>query len=187
MERTYTAFVGSRRLAAGSLPEVVPALKRRFDADGGHGVLVFDDETGRQVDFDLSGTLSEVLRRVLAPPTRGPGRPKLGVVSREVSLLPRHWDWLEQQPSGISAALRRLVDQARKADPGKERARLMRAALNGFMTAMAGDRPGYEEATRALFAGDQARLESLVRRWPKDVRAYVLERSRQASRAAASD
>jgi len=123
----------------------------------------------------------------MAPPVRGPGRPRLGVVGREVSLLPRHWEWLELQPSGISAALRRLVDQARNTEPGKERARPLRAALSRVMTAMAGNRPGYEEASRALFAGDQPRLETLVRKWPKDIRRYVLDRSREASDAASAD
>jgi hypothetical protein len=183
METTYSAFAGVKCLASGPLTDVIPVLKTRFDADGGEGVLVFEDETGRQVDFDLSGTLAEALARVAPAPARGPGRPKLGVVSREVSLLPRHWEWLEQQPTGISAAIRRLVDQARKAEPGKERARLLRAASSRFMTAMAGDRPGYEEATRALFAGDQQKLESLIQKWPKDIRDYVIERSREATRA----
>jgi uncharacterized protein len=176
--------VGIEGFASGSLGDVLPALKRRFDADGGEGVLVFEDETGSQVDFDLSGTLAEVLERAAPPKGRGPGRPKLGVTSREVSLLPRHWEWLEQQPNGISAALRRLVDQARKTEPGKERARLLRAALSRFMTAMAGNRPGYEEASRALFAGDQSRFEALVAKWPKDVREYALARSRAATQAA---
>ncbi|MFY0534142.1 DUF2239 family protein [Nannocystis pusilla] len=46
------------------------------------------------------------------PPARtGPGRPKLGVVSREVSLLPRHWEWLERQPSG---SRRRCADSSRR-------------------------------------------------------------------------
>jgi hypothetical protein len=117
------------------------------------------------------------------PPRRqaGAGRPKLGIVSREVSLLPRHWDWLERQPTSISAALRRLVDEARRREPGKQRARAARAAASRFMSAMAGDRPGYEEASRALFAGDEARFLDLIRRWPPDVRAH-LTRMAQACR-----
>jgi len=182
---TYTAFAGPRRLASGSLADVLPLLKQRFDEGDGETVLAFEDATGKQVDFDLRGTLEDVLSREAprAAGIRGPGRPKLGVVSREISLLPRHWEWLEQQPNGISAALRLLVERARKAEPGKERARRIRAALSQVMTAVAGNRPGYEEATRALFAGEQARLEALVKRWPKDVREYVLARSREAVRA----
>lgn len=182
-DATYLAFAGTRRIAAGTLREVLPALKQRFDADRTDPVLVFEVGSGRQVDFDLRGSLDEVLEREAGPQRRGPGRPRLGVTSREVSLLPRHWEWLEQQPSGISGALRRLVEQAIKERPGKERARRIRAALAGFLSSMAGDRPGYEEATRALFAGDTARFEALVQRWPRDVREHAVEQARQAARA----
>ncbi len=180
-EPTFTVFSGTVRIAGGPLSHVLPVLKRRFDHDSGQILLVFDDESGRQVDFDLRGSLDEVIARELPSPSRGPGRPKLGVVSREVSLLPRHWEWLEQQPNGISAALRRVVDQARKSEPAKERAKRMRAALSRFLTSMAGDLPRYEDASRALFAGEQQQLEALVERWPKGVREHVVERSRAAA------
>ena len=180
IETSYLAFAGARRVAAGPLREVLPELKRRFDADRGELVLVFEVETGRQVDFDLRGTLEEVLAREGQGP-RGPGRPRLGVTSREVTLLPRHWEWLAQQPSGISGSLRRLVEQAMKTQPGKERARRIRAALARLLSAVAGDRAGYEEASRALFAGDAARFEALVQRWPKDIREHALERAREAA------
>jgi hypothetical protein len=113
-ESTYTAFAGTRRVAAGALRDVLPVLKHRFDRGSSELVLVFEVETGRQVDFDLRGSLNEVLGREAPHQPRGPGRPKLGVTSREVSLLPRHWDWLEQQSSGVSGALRRLVEQTIK-------------------------------------------------------------------------
>jgi hypothetical protein len=180
---TYTAFAGARRIAAGPLREVLPALKQRFDDDRSEQVLVFEVETGRQVDFDLRGSLEEVLEREAGSHRRGPGRPKLGVTSREVSLLPRHWSWLEQQPSGMSGALRRLVEQAMKLQPGKERARRTRAALSRFLSAMAGDRPNYEEACRALFNGDTTRFETLVQRWPRDIRDHAVHQARAASRA----
>ena len=143
-------------------------------------MLIFDDHTGRQVDFDLRGTLDEVLARVAPAQSRpGPGRPKLGVVSREVSLLPRHWEWLEDQPNGASAAIRRLVDQARKYDTGALRARM---ALGRFLSAMAGDLPGCEEAGRALYASDRARFETQIREWPADIRAYLEQRAEEAFR-----
>jgi hypothetical protein len=124
-----------------------------------------------------------VLARALPPAGAArPGRPRLGVVGREVSLLPRHWEWLEQQPSGISAALRRLVDEARKREPGKQKARALREAASRFMTAMAGDLPGFEEASRALFAGEERRFERLVRGWPADVRKHALRWVREAAR-----
>jgi hypothetical protein len=188
VETAYTAFAGDRRIAAGALREILPILKRRFDSGDPTLVLVFEDETGRQVDFDLRGALADVLAR--ATPfqgPRGPGRPRLGVVSREVSLLPRHWEWLEDQPNGASAALRRLVDDARNAKVGKQRARRLRDAASRFMTAMAGDRRGYEEASRALFAREQARFEGLVAKWPRDVRAHLVRVSREATRSEASD
>lgn len=171
---TYTAFSGDRRIATGPLPELLLATKAFLDRGGDAQVLIFEDQTGKQVDFDFRGTPEQVLQRALPPPERhGPGRPKLGVISREVSLLPQHWEWLEKQPNGLSAALRRLVDEARKKEPEKERARRAKEAASRFMTAMAGDRPNYEEASRALFAGQGARFAQLIKRWPKDVRGHL--------------
>lgn len=170
---TYTAFAGPRRIVSGSLKDVLLETKARFDSAPSDPVLIFEDQTGRQVDFDLRGTMEAVLERAAPPRRAGPGRPRLGVVSREVSLLPRHWDWLEQQPNGISAALRRLVDEARKRDPAEERARLAREATGRFMTALAGDRPGYEEALRALYAKDHAGFASRIGAWPADIRLYL--------------
>lgn len=184
----YVAFVGARLVAEGEVHDVLPALKRRFDRDPSESVSVFDVATGRQTDFALDAPLDELLARASttnAP--RGPGRPKLGVSSREITLLPRHWDWLEQQPNGISAAVRRLVEQAMKQSPGRERARRIRASLSNVLTALAGDRPHYEEATRALFADDIGRFEALVARWPKDVRTYAIREARAAYDAERSD
>ncbi len=165
-EQTISAFVGDSRIAAGPLTEVLPVLKARFERGLSELVLVFDDKTGKQVDFDVKNT-------PLAAPRAGPGRPKLGVVSREVSLLPRHWEWLEQQPNGASAALRRLVEEARKHQPAEQRARRAMDATGSFLTAMAGNFPGYEEATRALWAGDRERFDDLIRPWPEDIRVYA--------------
>ena len=172
--RTYTAFVGETLIASGALEAMLPVVKAKFDRDASALFLIFEDQSGRQVDFDLRGTVDEVVARALpAPPRTGPGRPKLGVVSREVSLLPRHWDWLEQQPNGASAALRRLVEEARRRNPGKEHARLATAAAGRILSAMAGNLPGYEEASRALYAGNRAHFEELIRDWPRDIRAYI--------------
>ncbi|WP_242393641.1 DUF2239 family protein [Anaeromyxobacter oryzisoli] len=182
-DATYLVFAGARRIASGSLRDVLPVLKRRFDRDRSELVLVFEVETGRQVDFDLRGSLDDVLEREAQRSRRGPGRPRLGVTSREVSLLPRHWEWLAEQPNGISGSLRRLVERASTTHPGKERARRIRTALSRFLSAMAGDRPNYEEACRALFGGDTKRFEALVERWPKDVREHALHGAREAARA----
>lgn len=183
----YVAFAGARLVAEGEVGDVLPVLKRRFDRSPSDKVLVFDTETGRQTDFDLTGTLEDVLARTEVGSRRGPGRPKLGVTSREIALLPRHWEWLEEQPNGISAAVRRLVEEAMKKAPGRERARRLRASLSNVLTAVAGDRPNYEEATRALFAGDVEQLEKLVARWPSDLRSYAVRQARAADEAERSD
>ncbi len=150
---------------------MLPQLKSWTDRAAGEVPIIFDDETGRQVDFDLRGTVGDVLARAI--PARGPGRPKLGVIPREISLLPRHWEWLEQQPNGASAALRRLVDEARNHEPDRQRARRAWDAASRAMSAIAGDLPGYEEACRALYAGDADRFGALIARWPEDVRGYL--------------
>ncbi len=170
--RLAIAFEGPRCIANGPLPEVALAVKKVF-ARGARGeVLVFDRVTSTPIDLDLSGTDAEILKRI-EPPKRSPGRPKLGVVPREVTLLPRHWDWLHDQPGGASVTLRKLVDQARQTTVDAERIRKARESAYRFLTDMAGDRPGFEEALRALFAGDRARFEQLVDRWPNDIKAHA--------------
>ena len=168
---TCTAFAGHRRIASGTPREVAPAVKAATEA--GETVLVFDDADARPVEFDLRGDLDAVLARLTPAPVeekRGPGRPKLGVTAREVTLLPRHWDWLATQPGGASVALRKLVEGALKEAGGPDRARKARDATYRFMTAMAGDLPDYEEATRRLFGGDGAGFEAATDGWPEGVR-----------------
>ncbi len=181
--QTFTSFAGSGRIATGDLHSVLLQTKAHIDGGNAEPVLVFDDSTGQQIDFDLSGGSDDVLERLSRHPhlqrdleTRkaGPGRPKLGVVCREISLLPRHWEWLERQPQGVSAAVRRLVDEARKRDPEGERLRAARDAAAKFMWIMAGNVRGFEEASRALFAGDYQLLRELMQAWPVDVRDHVL-------------
>lgn len=172
-DASCTAFAGSQRIASGSPAEVAVALRRHLDWYPGAAVLVFDDATAQPVEFDLRGTAEDVAARLKAPP-RGRGRPKLGVQAREVTLLPRHWDWLAAQPGGASVALRKLVDTARAASITKDRVRNAQAAAHRFMTAMAGNAPGYEEALRALYAGDRGRFDRMTADWPKDVRGYAM-------------
>lgn len=171
--KNYTAFVGVNLLASGPREEILEALKTRFDRDAGALVLTFEDQTGKPVDFDLRGTLADVLRRYQPAPRSGPGRPKLGVVAREVSLLPRHWEWLEEQPNGASAAIRRLIDEARKRDPDEQQRRSSIAAAGRFLSAMAGNLPGYEEASRALYGREKKRFDEIVREWPRDIRLHA--------------
>lgn len=168
---TCTAFDGHRQIAAGSPIEVALAVKIALDQGAAGPMLSFDDETGRVVDFDLRGSPQEIAAR-LEPP-RGRGRPKLGVTAREVTLLPRHWEWLATQPGGASVTLRRLIDEARRRDDGQARAR--RDAAYRFMSAIAGDLPGFEEAARALFAGDGEKLRRQMAAWPADLCRHTLK------------
>lgn len=170
-----TVFDGTRRLASGTLAEVAVAVARAESRGAAGPLLVFDDETGAAIDVDTRGTEADVAARHTprAPEPRGPGRPKLGVVAREVTLLPRHWEWLAAQPGGASVALRKLVEEARRRDDSADRARRAREAAYRVMHALAGDRPHFEEASRALFAADRDRLRTLTARWPKDVREHV--------------
>ena len=173
-ERQATGFDGERRLLSGALIDVALALKAATAAGAEGPLLAFDDATGAVIDLDLRGSRSDIAARLAAGAApRGRGRPKLGVVAREVTLLPRHWEWLAEQPGGASAALRRLVEAARRTGADENRARLAQEAAYRFMAAMAGDLPGFEEATRALFAPDRARFERHVAAWPNDVRAYA--------------
>lgn len=170
--RLASAFDGDIGFARGRLAEVALAVKARIDSDPTAQPLVFDDASGAVIDLDLRGDADAIVARLAPPePPRGRGRPKLGVVAREVTLLPRQWDWLAGQPGGASATLRRLVDDARRAGAADPRA--ARDAAYRFMSALAGDRPGFEEASRALFAGDRTRFTAQAAAWPADIRAHV--------------
>lgn len=187
ISKPCTAFVKYRLLASGPLVEVALAVKTAVDTNPSGAILVFDDATGRVIDLDLRGSKADIIERLSRPrrgetqenlkdacEPRGRGRPKLGVVSREVTLLPRQWEWLATQPNGASATLRRLVDEARRNSGPQRKRRAAQEAAYRFMHGIAGDFPGYEEATRALFADDRSRLEQCVAGWPEDVRMHVL-------------
>lgn len=168
---SVSAFQGNRKIASGTPAEVALTLKRLDD--NGEAVLIFDDATGRQIEFDLRGTDAEILARLDNSEPRKPGRPKLGVTAREVTLLPRHWDWLAAQPGGASVTLRKLVDAARTANGGREAKRQAQEAADRFMLAMAGNQPHYEEVTRALYGGNYQRFAELTEDWPRDIRDHV--------------
>jgi hypothetical protein len=187
-----TAFEGTRRIAVGELPEVALETKAVLDRGERAPILIFDDTTSEQIEIDFRGTTADVLRRLAdrsdesTPATahepnrdevpavpRGPGRPRLGVVAREVTLLPRHWEWLGRQPGGASVALRKLVEDARRTSAPADRRRRAQEAAYRFLSAMAGNLPGFEEANRALFAGDAARFHEQTETWPADVRDHA--------------
>ena len=176
-----TAFSGPNRIATGELRHVALKAKQAFDAHPQRPVLIFDDTSGGQLDLPLELPAADLLRLVAQPvqrpaepaPPRKPGRPKLGVVAREVTLLPRHWDWLAAQPGGASVALRKLVEAARKVLSEEDQRRASQEAAYRFMQVMAGNEAGFEDAARALFAGDNHRFEVLIQSWPDDVRDHV--------------
>jgi uncharacterized protein len=185
----YIAFDGDRRIASGDLAGVARAAKERLDRRKDTSILVFDAKSSAPVDIDFRGNIADVLARLpqaataqpvadeneAQPAARGPGRPKLGVVAREITLLPRHWDWLAGQSGGASVTLRRLVDEARRGSEHKDRVRYAQTAAYRFVSVMAGNRPNYEDATRALFGGDALRFEKLIADWPADVRSHALQ------------
>ncbi len=205
---TYTAFAGHELLVSGGLRAVVLGAKAAGEAGRAGPVLVFEDRTGTQIDFDLQGSEAEVLRKLAshplalqaaaravadgaaAEPARraGPGRPKLGVVGREVTLLPRHWEWLEAQPGGASVTLRRLVEHARKqGGANADRARVAWEAAAKFMWVMAGDLPDFEEASRALYARDVDALFARSVSWPKDIADHLRRLVIEATRLSAAN
>jgi hypothetical protein len=190
MIEVFTAFQGERRLASGPLAAVALAVMRAEQRTS-EPIAVFSDATGGTIDLDLRGSEDEVLARLPtgagASPTqpsaqseprgrsRPRGRPRLGVVAREVTLLPRHWEWLNGQPGGASVALRRLVDEASCTDGDKDRRRAAHDAAYHFMSAMAGNRGNFEQASRALFAHDRRRLAREIAGWPSDIRDHVVK------------
>jgi len=190
----FTAFTGQQRLVTGPLADVALAVMKASRKEGSASIVIFDDAIGRPIDLDLRGTERDILARLPqpAPETatedaaaaepRGRGRPKLGVVAREVTLLPRHWEWLGAQPGGASVALRKLVEEARRAGGDLDRARAARDAAYHFMSAMAGNLVNFEEASRALFGNDPGRFEKLIAEWPADVRDHALALAEPAFR-----
>jgi len=183
MIQSFTAFAGQRHLISGTLAEVALGVKRAGQATP---IVVFSDATGRSLGLDLRGSDEEIIARLpqaalvpapeeQATEPRGRGRPKLGVVAREVTLLPRHWEWLNAQPGGASVALRKLVDEARRANGDRDRQRAARDAAYHFMSTMAGNLANFEEASRALFADDRRRFAGLIADWPTDIRDHIVK------------
>jgi len=189
MAEDCVAFNGPVCVASGPLAEVAARVKRALDADPERIILIFDATTSEPVEVDCRGTVDDVLARLAAAApgeaavanaagadagsARSPGRPKLGVVAREITLLPRHWEWLNEQPGGASVTLRKLVEDARRSSAGETQVRRAREACYRFMNTMAGNEPGFEEALRALYAGDAGRFETLTEIWPADVRDHA--------------
>lgn len=198
--KTFTAFLGPQLVASGTLNNVAVALCKRLKKKSPNAIpLVFDDDTGSQVELDLRGTAAEVDARYTdtstsaqpalseeKPIATGRGRPRLGVVAREVTLLPEHWSWLASQPGGASVALRKLVHEARHANAERDKRRRTSERTYNVMAALAGNLPDFEEASRALFAGELERLAVLANAWPADIRSYMMRLANPESVQAAS-
>lgn len=195
LPKQYTAFTGHQRVSSGDIASVASAAKEYIDScENSPSILIFDNQTSEQVEIDFRGSTSDLLKHIEllkialateAPsdeetpaPSRAPtgrsGRPKLGVVAKEVTLLPRHWEWLKSQRGGASATLRRLVEQARSEAVKEDKIREQQTAVYRFMTAIGGDLSGFEEAMRALYAFDENQFIAQIDAWPQDIRAHVM-------------
>ncbi len=188
LETHCTAFYRERIIAQGTLEHVVSIVLGAIDPNELSHVLVFKDASSEQIEVDFRGSVASVLERLANHPDshpvvspsetgnlRSPGRPKLGVVAGEVTLLPRHWEWLKSQPGGASVTLRKLVDEARRTLDNKSTLQRSKEKVYRFMTVMAGDRDHYEDALRALYAGDASRFRELIADWPTDIRNYTIK------------
>jgi hypothetical protein len=175
LPRHCIAFLGTELLAEGELVDVVRAVKAALDRGAEQSIALLDAATSRPVGINFSGTEEEVLQRIPRARADSAARPKPGAIAREATLLPRHWEWLDTQPGGASVALRKLVELASRDARGADAMRAARDAAYRFMHELMGDAAGFEEASRALFAGDGERFTGLVADWPAAVRAHVLE------------
>lgn len=182
--KNILAFDGHSGLIHGDMLSVARCVKQHHEDGHTAPILIFDADTGRQMDIDVSGSDKDLVARFTedqpqessnetTPGKRG--RPKLGVVGREVTLLPRHWEWLDTQRGGASGTLRRLIDQARKQNSQADGVRAAQDSTNRFISAIAGDLPGFEDATRALYSGNEAAFKQEIQHWPKDVRTQALK------------
>lgn len=185
-QKACIAFAGTTCIASGPVTDVACAVKQVIEGSADVTILIFDATTSEPVEIDFRGTADDVVARLGAgepetvPAPRSPGRPKLGVVAREVTLLPRHWEWLATQPGGASVTLRKLVESARKQSSAPDRKRAAQEATYRFALVMAGNEPGFEESMRALYAGDNSRFQTLTEAWPADVRSHARELAAEA-------
>ena len=183
-----TAFEVEKIFCSGPKIEVILAMKNELSKSPNKRFLCFEDTSGQQIDFDISGTKEEIIQRLSTHTITAPepisadenkaidkklGRPKLGVVPKEVTLLPRHWLWLGAQSGGASATIRRLVEQASKANSGENKRKKCQESAYRFLSAVAGNYPNYEEVLRAIFRDDEKMISNLTSEWPKDIVTYA--------------
>lgn len=182
---TYTAFEEFKIVSQGTLDDVAISVKHRLKEQGSSNILIFSDSTGRQIDLDLSGTDKQVLDRLKVFTTSsvqtqsGAGRPKLGVLPREISLLPSHWEWLLNQEGGSSAVIRNLIDEKMKTQLIHKN-KIAQERTYKFLSAHAGNLPSFEDAVRFLYRKDKKKFMDQISGWPKDVLKYTLSLSSDA-------
>ncbi len=173
---TYTAFTGSTLIASDSLIELAKKLKTLPKTT--ENILIFNDQTGQQIDLDLSGSEQEIQQRYAEPEEiKKVGRPKLGVISREITLQKKHWDWLDQQSASASAVIRKLIDKELNNPNSEGNIMLAKQAIDRFMSAMLGNMPNYEEATRALYQGDRDIFLKMIQNYPKDIKEHLIQKT----------
>lgn len=178
---TYTAFDNTSIIAHGSLRDVILKTKKILGKSENSSFLIFSDSTGKTIDFNFQGTEKEILKRLEIFVSNSdekielarPGRPKLGVISREISLLPRHWEWLATQSSGASSSIRNLIEDAIKKSTSKVSLKQQQEKVYRVMTTLAGDLDGYEEAIRSLYKRDRESFIKFTKGWSKDLRSYL--------------
>lgn len=189
MFTSYTAFENDQILTQGPLDQVVLKIKRKLGNAAHSSILIFSDQSGKIMDFNFSGSEAEVIKRLdiyvsssspASSEIQGPGRPKLGVISREVSLLPRHWEWLAQQSSSVSAILRKMIEEAMKKSSTANETKQSQERTYQFMSVMAGNLSQYEEALRALYQKNQKLFFSLIDKWPTDIKKHVTSLAKDA-------
>lgn len=157
---TLTVFLKDEVIARGTPAEIAPAMRARQPLERSSDMLAFDDETGRQIDIDLRPERQPAPRR---------GRPALGVEAKEVTLLPRHWEWLASQRGGASATLRKLVEEAlRKGRTPKDN----HDAAYRFLSVMAGNLPHFVDAVREVYNGNKVGYDHFSYDWPPAIRDH---------------
>lgn len=185
LTRPCTAFADNKRIASGNVIDVALSVQKHLKENKKAQVFIFDDLTSSPVELDLRGTADDIRKRFQSlteanEKKAGPGRPKLGVISKEVTLLPQHWEWLALQPGGASVTLRKLIEEAKKKSVTQDRVRQAQEATYRFMNVMAGDLAHFEDALRALYAKDSKTFEKLMADWPRDIRQHAKAISRRA-------
>lgn len=171
-KNTYTAFVGNTRLITDSLLNVALAIKNQQHDSA--PILIFEDQTGKQIDVNITGSESDIQQRYAELETvKKVGRPKLGVISREITLQQKHWDWLDLQNSSASAVIRKLIDQELNNAQSESNIMMTKQTTDRFMSAMLGNMPNYEEATRALYQGNKEGFLELIQDYPNDLKEYL--------------